>query len=69
MPLALVPLLSPRPPLVLPTILPPRLLSPELGREVEEAEAAFFDGFFVDGGLSKKEVSVVLSRGSVADPD
>lgn len=44
----------------------PRLLSPELGREVEAAEVAYFGSFLADAGLSKKEVSVVLSPGSVA---
>lgn len=63
MPLDLVPLLSPRPPLVPVFAFVPRLLSPELGRELEEAGAAYFDAFLADAGLSKKEVSVVLIEG------
>lgn len=62
-PLALVGLPSPRPPLAPVDALAPRLLSTELGREVEEVGAVYFDGFFADVGLSKKEVSVVLEKG------
>lgn len=63
MPLALVPLLPPRDPLVLVDTFAPRLLfSTELGREVEEADVAYLEGFLADAGLSKKEVSVVLGK-------
>lgn len=62
MPLALVPLVSPRPPLVPAILLAPRLFSPELGREVEEPEVAYFEVFLADAGFSKNEVSVVLAK-------
>ena len=61
-PLALVPLLLPRPPLVADAFVPRLLVIPEVGRAVAEAELVFFKGFLADAGLSKKEVSVVLSR-------
>lgn len=65
-PLALVPLVLPRAPLVPFTVLPPRLLSPELGRDAEEVDAEYFGGFLADAGLSKNEVSEVLRHSSVA---
>ena len=41
----------------------PRLLfSFEVGREAEEAEVAYLEGFLADAGLSKNEVSVVLQK-------
>ena len=44
------------------TFVPRLLLSTELGREVEEADVAYLEGFLADAGLSKNEVSVVLGR-------
>lgn len=61
MPLALVPLPWPRPARLLVAAFVPRLFSAELGREVDEVEGAFFEDFLADAGLSKNDVSVVLS--------
>ena len=44
------------------TFVPRLLFNTELGREVEEADVAFLEGFLADAGLSKNEVSVVLGN-------
>ena len=44
------------------TFAPRLLFSTEFGREVEEADVAYLEGFLADAGLSKKEVSVVLGK-------
>ena len=44
------------------TFVPRLLFNTELGREVEEADVAYLEGFLADAGLSKNEVSVVLGN-------